>query len=110
MLCAYVCICVLVVLYTIIMLICLFFKVASLQKTLIEWRDQVDSLRQKYTWLLFFSVPKALHLYSLLDDLEFDLDSIVREISFLFENSSSVREKLKRVVKVTELGVVTPLL
>ncbi len=78
-------------------------QVTDLQKTLVQWREQVDSLRQKYTWLLFFSVPKALYLFSLLDDdLDFNLPATVKEVSFLFENTAPVREILKKVVQVAK--------
>ena len=65
------------------------------------WQNQVASLRQKYTWLLFFSVPKALKIHSLLEDhLSPELDSIVLEVSFLFENRKDVRIMLEDIVRV----------
>ena len=42
-------------------------------------------LRNDYKWLLFFSVPKLLLLYHLLQDQ--NLAAIVHEISFLFSNT-----------------------
>ena len=41
----------------------------------------VAELRNQYDWLLFFSVPKLLLLYHLLQDQ--NLEAIVHEISFL---------------------------
>lgn len=44
-------------------------------------------LRNEYKWLLFFSVPKLLLLYHLLQDQ--NLAAIVHEISFLFSNTQA---------------------
>ena len=77
------------------------FQVERIQKTVVEWQSQVTAFRQKYPWLLFFSVPKALYLYSLLNkDLKLNLDLIVLEVSFLFENNITAQNILKKIVKV----------
>ena len=57
--------------------------------------------------MLFFSVPKLLLLYSLVDEKEPNISAIVAEISFLFENSSEVREKLTTVLEVREIDTGT---
>ena len=75
-------------------------QVLDTEKMVSQWSDKVSQLRREYSWLLFFSVPKLLRLHSLLEELEPDLKAIVAEITFLFENSSDVREKLTQVVKV----------
>ena len=49
--------------------------------------EHVAELRNEYKWLLFFSVPKLLLLYHLLQDQ--NLGAIVHEISFLFSNTQS---------------------
>ena len=66
-----------------------------------KWSENVSQLRREYSWLLFFSVPKLLLLYSLVDEQEPNLAAIVAEISFLFENSVKVRENLTTVLKVS---------
>ena len=80
-------------------------QVQSLEATFNDWTTKVVDLRQHYTWLLFFSVPKILHLYSLVEELSVDLDAIVREILFLFENDLLVRQKLKPVVQVSIVSI-----
>ena len=71
---------------------------------MIEWQNQLAALHQKFIWLLFFSIPKALNLYSLLEKYrenpELYLDSIVLEVSFLFKNKQIVWTKLESVIKV----------
>ena len=62
-------------------------------------------IRTKSNWLLFFSVPKLLHFQSLLHDIhldcDLDLDAIVREVTFLFENDAEfVHKKLKPAIQV----------
>ena len=79
-----------------------------MEDNLQEWTEKVAALRQQYTWLLFFSVPKLLRLHtlthppesSLTDQLEVDLNAIVQDICFLFENDILVRRRLKPVVQV----------
>jgi len=50
--------------------------------------------------LLFFSVPKVLSLYDILKSWTLDCVEMIQEIGFLFENSPSSVEKLKKAVKV----------
>ena len=83
----------------------------SLEDNLQEWTEKVAALRQQYTWLLFFSVPKLLRLHSLThpsensltNQPEVDLDAIVHDICFLFENDLLVRRRLKPVVQVCKM-------
>ena len=78
----------------------LFQQVDNIEQTLLQWTEKVCILHQNYSWLLFFSVPKLFHLHSLLDNINLDLDAIVREISFLFENSVTICEQLKPDIQV----------
>ena len=71
-----------------------------------QWSEKVSQLQKEYSWLLFFSVPKLLLLYSLVDVQEPNIPAIVVEISFLFENTSEVREKVTTALKVR--GTQTP--
>ena len=80
--------------------ILLFQQVDNIEQTLLQWTEKVCILHQNYSWLLFFSVPKLFHLHSLLDNINLDLDAIVRELSFLFENSVTICEKLKPDIQV----------
>ena len=65
-----------------------------------------------YDWLLFFSVPKLLLLHRLLiegekagplpdGDRARRLAEVVREVSFLCENTADIREQLLKGVKVS---------
>lgn len=86
-----------------------------MEDNLQEWTEKVAALRQRYTWLLFFSVPKLLQLHSLThspgnsltDQPVVDLDAIVHNICFLFENDILVRRRLKPVVQVKILKQVS---
>ena len=68
---------------------------------LTKWMGQVDKLRNQYHWLLFFSVPKMLLLYHLLQEKEPNVEAIVREISFLCCNDQTAWENARVVVKVS---------
>ena len=70
------------------------------KKLVQQWSEKVSQLRREYSWLLFFSVPKLLLLYSLVNKKEPKIPAIVAEISFLFENNMEVRGKLITVLKV----------
>ena len=91
------------------MLSCLVLQVADTEQVLTSWAKRVAELRSLNDWLLFFSVPKLLLLHRLL--IEGDragslaerarrLAEVVREVSFLCENSADTREQLMRGVKV----------
>ena len=81
-------------------------KVADVEKQVMDWSKKVTTLRSKYSWLLFFSVPKLLLLYQMVKEanLEFDsdIDNVIREVAFLFENKKNVRSTLRPIVKVSE--------
>ena len=63
-------------------------------------------LRSQYEWLLFFSVPKLLLVYQLMqgwneeEEEEGCLDQLVREIMFLITNDSTTRENLQENIEV----------
>lgn len=69
-------------------------------ETLSEWEKEVAQLRSQYEQLLFFTIPKLLHLYHMITAPELNLDGITQEVSFLFQNEPDVRQKLKNAVKV----------
>ena len=62
-------------------------QVHETERILTKWMERVAELRNEYKWLLFFSVPKLLLLYHLLQDQ--NLAAIVHEISFLFSNTQA---------------------
>ena len=57
-------------------------------------------LRVQYEQLLFFSVPKLLHLYDLIISRECQADSVAKEVGFLFRNKSDVQLSLRAAVEV----------
>ena len=57
-------------------------------------------LRSEYEQLLYFSVPKLLHLYQNLTVQDPSPESIMHDVGFLFENSPSVQAQLKQTVQV----------
>ena len=81
---------------------------------LTRWLQHVDELRNQYKWLLFFSVPKMLLLYHLLQEKNPNLGAIAHEISFLCCNEQAAWKNAQLVVEVsngwsgTDLCVSTP--
>ena len=49
------------------------------------WNKKVEQLHKDYKWLLFFRVPKLMHLSKHFEesDSECDVDRILQEIGFL---------------------------
>ena len=70
-----------------------------------EWMQQVDELRNQYHWLLFFSVPKMLRLYHLLQEKRPNVEAIVHDISFLCRNDQATWENARVMVEVSSGGV-----
>lgn len=60
----------------------------------------MTQLRMKYEQLLFFSIPKLLHLYELMMSKE--IDGVAKEIGFLFQNKPDVQQKLRETVEVMD--------
>ncbi len=73
---------------------------ASLKLT--EWKEMVNHLRSEYEQLLFFSIPKLLHLYQNLVGGKPNVGRIVNDVGILFKNSDDVQRKLRHTVKVSE--------
>ena len=63
--------------------------------------QSVDELRNKYDWLLFFSLPKLLFLYHLLQPENPNLEAIVHEISFLCSNEQAAWKGVQAGVEVS---------
>ena len=57
-------------------------------------------MHKSYSKLLFFSVSKVLSLHTLIKDPVFSADKMIQEIGFLFENSPTAIELLKRATEV----------
>ena len=68
---------------------------------LIRWKQYMTELRHQYKWLLFFSVPKLLLLYHLLQEENPNLEAIVHEIIFLCSNTQEAWESALKIVKVS---------
>ena len=68
---------------------------------LTRWEQQMSELRNQYKWLLFFSMPKLLVLYHLLQEMNPNLETIVHEISFLCSNTQEAWESALKMVKVS---------
>lgn len=74
-------------------------EVQETQLLITEWNGKVSNLRAKYTWLLYFSVPKMMLLYDLIHSScqgEERTDEIVHEVSFLMTNQLEDTVKLRR--------------
>lgn len=79
-------------------LLCL--QVNEVSKSMIAWEEQMAELRSEYEQLLYFSVPKLLHLYQNLTVPEPSPESIIHDVGFLFENTPSVQAQLKKTIQV----------
>ena len=67
------------------------------------WNCSVTLVRAQYEWLVFFSIPKLLILYKLLDSEAAPecIDRIVQEISFLCCDDETSRKSLRAQVEVS---------
>ena len=78
-------------------------RVQEMQLLLASWSQEVANLRSRYSWLLYFSVPKMLRLYRLISASErhdAHVDMIVHEVSFLAVSQPTEREELSIGVQV----------
>ena len=82
-------------------MIILIFQVYKASTELSDWKMMVSNLRSEYEQLLFFSIPKLLHLYQNLLGGHHNIASIVNDVSILFQNKHEVQRKLKHTVKVS---------
>ena len=78
----------------------LYLQVNEMSRSLVAWEEQMAELRSEYEQLLYFSVPKLLHLYQNLTVPEPSPDSIMHDVGFLFENTPSVQAQLKETIQV----------
>ena len=62
------------------------------------WSLEVEDLHKSFENLLFFTIPKLLHVHRQMS--EGNMEGIMDQISFLFKNNIIVREKLKTNIKV----------
>ena len=77
-----------------------------MEEQLRTWAVRVTKLRSQHHWLLFFSVPKQLLLYQLIQRCEEEISEecvelMVSEVMFLVANDPDTREELKDDIEVT---------
>ena len=82
-------------------------QVADTESKLTNWANRVTKLRSQHQWLLFFSVPKQLLLYQLIqewdeENVEGCLDLLVKEVMFLVTNDSITRQGLREDIQVSK--------
>lgn len=75
-------------------------QVHETNEMLNTWMQHVDELRNQYNWLLFFSMPKLLLLYNLLQVATPNLEAIVHEISFLCVTEKASWKSTREMVEV----------
>lgn len=75
-------------------------QVYEAAQMLSKWREEVSQLRIQYEQLLFFSIPKLLHLFRMITAEKPEINAIVQEVGFLFQNKPLVLKKLKETVQV----------
>ena len=78
----------------------MYLQVNEVSKSVVAWEEQMAELRSEYEQLLYFSVPKLLHLYQNLTVSDPSLESIMHDVGFLFENTPSVQAQLKQTIQV----------
>ena len=71
-----------------------------------KWRQKVSDLRICHNWLLYFCMPKLMHLYRLIESsVEVErVDLIIHEVSFLTTNSATDLDNLREVCIIIILG------
>ena len=80
-------------------------QIADTKSKLMNWANHVTELRSQYQWLLFFSVPKQLLLYQLIQNwndknVEECLDLLLKEVMFLVTNDPITRHHLRQEIQV----------
>lgn len=80
-------------------------RVVQTELDLNDWSTNLDTLYDKFRWLLFFSVPRLLWLKNHLicnehKDDENYVKEISKEISFLCLNNEKTRARMNTAVKV----------
>ena len=75
-------------------------QVSETEMMLTKWMQSVSELRDQYNWLLFFSMPKLLHLSHLLQEETLNMELIVHEISFLCCNEQATLKSVQKMVEV----------
>ena len=75
------------------------FQVLKTESKLTSWARCVTELRSLHKWLLFFSVPKQLLLYQLIQQFSKDREEevterLMQDIMFLVKNVPTARQKL----------------
>ena len=79
-------------------------QVQQISVLLADWEEQMTQLHIQYEQLLFFSIPKLLHLYELMMSKE--IDDVAKEVGFLFQNKPDVQQKLRETVEVMDVYVI----
>ena len=77
------------------------FQVYNASLSLTEWQEMVASLRSEYEKLVYFSIPKLLHLYQNLIMEHPSVGNIVADVGILFQNKHDVKKKLRRTIRVS---------
>ena len=81
--------------------------VQDTQQLVNTWTLEVTNLRDRYSWLLYLSVPKMLRVYELVTGTAPDLqgeevvDRLLHEVSFLAVTNSAEIQKLRRRILVS---------
>lgn len=76
-------------------------RVLQMQDVVEKWKLEVSELRSRYTWLLYFSIPKMLLFHKQINSSSRDIDAIVHEVSFIICNQEIKRMELRQGVLVS---------
>lgn len=76
-------------------------EVLRMQEFVADWKLKVSKLQSRYTWLLYFSIPKMLLFYKQINSSSKDIDTIVHEVSFIVYNQKIERTQLRQGVLVS---------
>ena len=85
----------------------IYVQVTDTESLLTTWTSSVIKLRNQHEWLLFFSIPKQLLLYQLIqewkeEDKEKSEYQLLREVMFLISNDPPTREQFRKHIEVNE--------
>ena len=97
---------ILIYMYYALISVCMYTnQVLDTESKLTKWANRVTELRSQHQWLLFFSVPKQLLLFQLIqewdeENVEECLDLLLKEVMFLVTNDPIARKDLRENIQV----------
>ena len=80
-------------------------QVAQVQHMLQGWLDDIKSLHNHNKWMVFFNVPKLMHLYRLLTSKFPQADEFCQEVGFVLARTADPMELKQRIEVCKKLKI-----